>query len=113
METAPFSDPDGDAFRCSDWQIVDSATDVIAWQNLCETANPFHVHFGDGQFVNDYAGRTALNYDADYLLRVRHSDDSGDPATEWSAWAERPFHTAVAPPPGSATAWTARQTGYR
>src|SRR5262249_4869674 len=42
-----------------------------------------------------YAGRVSLVASTDYRLRVRHSDNSGDPATRWSAYAERLFSTGA------------------
>ena len=34
--------------------------------------------------------------DTPYILRARHRDDSGDPATEWSDWVTIPFSTGAA-----------------
>jgi glucose/arabinose dehydrogenase len=114
METAPFSDPDpGDAHACTDWEIRVAATSEQVWRDLCDSVNLVHVHLGDGGFVNSYAGRTELVNDTDYVLRARHRDNSGDAATEWSAWAERRFRTAPAPAPGTAVAWTLKQPGFQ
>ncbi len=35
-------------------------------------------------------------FQADYILRIRHRDQSSDPATEYSAWATRSFRTGSA-----------------
>jgi glucose/arabinose dehydrogenase len=112
METAPFSDPDGDSHLCTDWEIHLASTNEVVWQSLCNSVELVHIHLGDGSFVNSYAGRTMLEYDKDYVLRARHRDSSGDPATEWSAWASRSFRTSSPPPPGTAQAWTVRQAGF-
>src|SRR5439155_17447606 len=88
METAPFSDPDGDSHLCTDWVIEVAATSEVAWQALCSPIL-VHIHLGDGTFMNSYAGKAQLDYDKDYVLRVRDSDNSGDPATQWSPWAQR------------------------
>ena len=112
METAPFSDPDGDSHLCTDWVIEVAATSEVAWQALCSPIL-VHIHLGDGTFMNSYAGKAQLDYDKDYVLRVRDSDNSGDPATQWSPWAQRLFHTSVAPAPGGPVAWTLRQSGFQ
>ncbi|MGH2407880.1 MAG: PQQ-dependent sugar dehydrogenase [Candidatus Limnocylindrales bacterium] len=112
MEQAPFSDPDGGAHLCTDWVIQVAATHEVAWQALCSPIL-VHIHLGDGTFMNTYAGQTRLHYDTDYLLLARDSDDSGDPATQWSPWAQRLFHTDVASPPGGPIAWTFRQPGFQ
>ena len=110
METAPFADPQGDGHRCTDWEIRLAATAALVWQSPCNAVELTHVHLGDGAFVSPFA---ALSYDTDYILRARHRDSSGDPATEWSGWAQRAFRTAVAPAPGTAVAWSVRQPGYQ
>jgi hypothetical protein len=55
-----------------------------------------HVHLGDGLFENSHAGASELVPNTDFYLRVRHSDDSGDPGTQWSDWATRDFTTGTA-----------------
>jgi glucose/arabinose dehydrogenase len=112
METAPFDDPDGDSQLCTDWVIQVASTSEVAWQALCSPIL-VHIHLGDGSFVNSYAGKTELNFNTDYVLRVRDSDNSGDPATQWSPWAQRLFHTSAAPAPGGPVAWTLRQPGFQ
>ena len=97
MVTAAFSDPDGDAHRCTDWEIV--GTEGIAWRADCvEGPEKIHIHMADGQFAARYAARRELDSDAEYRLRARHRDDSGDVATEWSEWSERLFRTSVGSP---------------
>lgn len=95
METAPFSDPDaGDLHRCSDWEIWTVSPLERVWAAECiRGVERVHVHLGDGNFEHSFAGKTELNYDSYYVMRVRHRDDSGAPSTEWSAWRERPFNT--------------------
>jgi glucose/arabinose dehydrogenase len=93
MATAPFVDEDGDEHRCSDWEILRDG--VPAWTATCATGpSAIHIHLGDGVF----AGGQPLSDDTAYVLRVRHRDDSGDAATEWSAWSERRFRTTPASP---------------
>jgi glucose/arabinose dehydrogenase len=97
MVTAAFSDPDGDAHRCTDWEIA--GADGTAWRASCvEGAEKIHIHMGDGEFAGAYTGRRELHADAEYTLRARHRDDSGDAATEWSDWSERLFRTSVPNP---------------
>jgi glucose/arabinose dehydrogenase len=95
METGPFSDVDaGDQHRCTDWEIWTIAPSQRVWSALCITGvERVHTHLGDGVFENALAGQSELNANTNYRLRVRHSDDSGVPATEWSGWAQRTFHT--------------------
>ena len=95
METLPMSDPDGSAHVCSDWEIVRVANGEKVWQAPCATGpSRTHIHLGDGAFVNSLAGQTSLQPLTDYRLRTRHRDASGDPVTQWSAWAERAFRTS-------------------
>ena len=116
METAPFSDPDpGDTHVCTDWEIWSVSPLELVWVTYCIGGiEKLHTHLGDGVCTNSLLGKSQLLYDTDYQLRVRHKDSSGDPATEWSAWAERPFRTAspVPPSPGY-RGWAARQPGYK
>ncbi|MDQ6631794.1 MAG: PQQ-dependent sugar dehydrogenase, partial [Verrucomicrobiota bacterium] len=116
METAPFSDPDpGDTHLCSDWEIWTVFPSERVWVTSCIGGiEKIHTHLGDGSFENSLAGRRELFFDTNYRMRVRHKDSSGDPATEWSAWAERGFRTTspILPTP-SANGWTVRQPGYK
>lgn len=94
MATAPFADADGDAHRCSDWEIVQGST--IVWSASCVTGSTkVHIHLGDGAFAR---GRGGLDNGTAYVLRVRHRDDGGEAASEWSAWSERRFRTAPGSP---------------
>ncbi|MFZ0546607.1 MAG: PQQ-dependent sugar dehydrogenase [Candidatus Promineifilaceae bacterium] len=90
METDPMHDPDGDAHQCSDFQILISDTLELVWDTVCIGGlEKVHTHLGDGVFVNSYAGRTELEHDVDYLLRIRHIDSNN----EVSPWSLRFFHT--------------------
>ncbi|MCA9242340.1 MAG: PQQ-dependent sugar dehydrogenase [Phycisphaerales bacterium] len=95
MECAAFSDADpGDQHLCSDWEIWTVSPSELVWITPCITGvERVHTHLGDGVFMNSHAGETELRPDVDYRLRVRHRDDSGDPATEWSGYGERLFTT--------------------
>jgi len=98
METAPFSDPDvGDLHFCTDWEIWTAGLAERVWFTSCiQGVERTHTHFGDGSFVGSHAGRSELFPSSNYVLRVRHSDDSGDAATRWSAWSQRTFVTGAA-----------------
>ncbi len=98
METAPFSDPDaGDMHFCTDWEIWTAGLAERVWFTSCiQGVERTHTHFGDGSFVGSHSGRSELFPSTNYVLRVRHSDDSGDPATRWSPWAQRSFVTGAA-----------------
>ncbi len=101
MTTDLFADADaGDTHVCSDWEIwtVDGGGGLQerVWAALCVTGvKRVHVQLGDGVFQGSYSGKQSLNGSAAYGLRVRFRDSSGDPATEWSAFAVRPFTTAA------------------
>lgn len=97
METSPFSDPDiGDTHLCTDWEIWSVSPSERVWSASCVTGpESVHAHFGDGAFTGSLAGESQLEFEKDYELRARHRDDSGDGATEWSAWVARAFVTGA------------------
>lgn len=98
METAPFQDPDpGDVHLSSTWEIWRISPSELIWAAVDVTGpEKVHAHLGDGIFMGSHGGSTQLFDNTDYRLRVRHRDSSGDPATEWSGYAERTFRTGVA-----------------
>ena len=111
MEAGGFSDPDGNAHSCSDWEIRTVSPSEAAWQAPCAAGiEAVHIHLGDGTFVNGHAGRSELNFDTSYVLRVRFRDSAG----ETGSWAERPFLTSSAGPPGTPAPvpWAVRQPGF-
>src|SRR5438874_6346616 len=91
MATAPFHDADpGDTHLCSDWEIH-TATGEFIWYAYCVTGLlSVHIHLGDGRFIN---GERRLTGNAQYEMRVRFRDSSGDALTEWSDWSTRFFAT--------------------
>jgi glucose/arabinose dehydrogenase len=107
MEAAGFSDPDDDSHVCSDWEIRRAAE--VVWEAPCAGGlESVHIHLGDGSFVNSYAGRTELEFDAAYTLHVRYRDS----ADEVSAWAQRSFRTYPPSSPGGSVAWTPVQPNF-
>lgn len=98
MEIGPFSDPDpGDQHYCTDWEIWTITPSQRIWIAACMMGvERVHVHLGDGVFEGPYQGWSQLAPNTPYLLRVRVSDDSGDPLTEWSTWSLRFFSTGSA-----------------
>src|SRR5213075_2756800 len=114
METLPMSDPDpGDVHVCSDFEIWTVTASERVWITSCIGGiEKVHTHLGDGIFEGSHAGRHELFYDTDYRLRIRHKDSSGNPATQWSSFSERRFHTTsvIDPIPG-APGWIVRQQG--
>ncbi|HMN41388.1 MAG TPA: PQQ-dependent sugar dehydrogenase [Phycisphaerales bacterium] len=82
---------------CSDWEIWKTSTSTRVWRATCVTdgALKVHIHLADGVFEGPYAGRTFLEYNTGFSVRVRHRDDSGDPVSEYSYWASRAFATAA------------------
>lgn len=120
MVTDAFSDPDGHAHLCTDWQI--RLGEMVEWESLCATGTEkIHIHLGDGTFTGTHAGHRELRPGLTYLLAVRHRTDSGDAETEWSEWAERAFRTSnpsYSPPlsirdvrSSPALSWTLSPTG--
>ena len=97
MEAIGFDDTDGDSHTCSDWEIRTGSPDEVVWEAPCAGGiEKVHIHLGDGAFVNSHAGRTQLEFDAAYTLRVRFHDSGG----EASSWTARPFVTEPEGPPG-------------
>lgn len=96
MVTASFSDPEGRAHRCTDWQIWQG--EDIVWQAPCAMdAEKLHIHLADGEFTGPQSKFHELLPGLQYLLRARHRNDSGDPSTEWSEWGQRTFETSLPP----------------
>jgi glucose/arabinose dehydrogenase len=112
MEASGYADPDGHPHASTDWEIVKSLTGEKVWEapgaaDLLRT----HIHLADGVFTGSYAGRTELEPDTAYRLRVRFRDAAG----ETSPWSERSFRTS---PPGAAgipapVPWAPARPGYR
>src|SRR5215203_3565060 len=51
METAPFSDPDGNSHRCTDWEIWTITPVERVWVAACIGGfEKLHTHLGDGTF---------------------------------------------------------------
>jgi glucose/arabinose dehydrogenase len=114
METAPMEDADGDAHRCTDWEIWDVILASRVWRTPCiDGVEKLHTHLGDGDFEGSLAGELELEPDTEYELRVRHRDASGDAVTEWSDFAIREFTTLPLEDslPG-ASGWVAMQPGF-
>lgn len=119
MEIGDFADPDaGDVRLNTDWEIWTTGATGGApqrvWYALAKTGpyDDHHIHLGDGTFDGPLAGRTALPGAADYQVRVRQRDNSGDLATNTSAWSVRGFHTLADEQP-TAAGWVAQQPGYK
>lgn len=99
METAPFADPNaGDTHAATDWEIWTINPSQRVWAAIGITGvEKVHIHLGDGVFENSHAGWARLFANTQYSLRIRHKDNSGQAATEWSAWTTpRPFSTGPA-----------------
>jgi glucose/arabinose dehydrogenase len=96
METNPFFSPIGANHLCTDWEIWKTTGNELVWRAACVTGvERLHIHLGDGVFMGSYTGRTDLEASSNFSLRARHRDDSGDPATEYSLWQQRPFITGA------------------
>ena len=107
MAATGFDDTDDDAHLCSDWEILED--DATVWRADCATGTEkVHIHLGDGSFVGAYAGRTELEYGAEYTLRVRFRDD----ADGVGPFAEREFSTYPTSFQGGDVTWTPTQPGF-
>ena len=83
-----FADADGHGLASTDWEIRRASDQTLQWSTYgISDLRIWHVHFGDGTFSN--AGRTALDAQTQYVLRVRFNDFAG----EQSTWTTRPFTT--------------------
>jgi len=95
MESSPFSDPDGDAHLCTDWQIWLGNFNELVWEISCTGGvERVHAHLGDGTFTGSHTGRIDLLNETLYTLRVRYTDDSGAP-DDTSGWGVRQFTTTA------------------
>jgi glucose/arabinose dehydrogenase len=109
---ATYSDTEGDAHASTSWEIRKVSTNEKVWEAPATSGIELvHVHFGDGTFTGPYAGRTALDFDADYRLDVRFRDATGQQGPPGS----RAFRTSPAGPPGIAAPlpWIPAEPGYR
>lgn len=97
MEIGAFTDADvGDSHACTDWEIWSTSPVERVWFSSCATGpESVHAHLGDGVFMGAQSGETSLAGSTSYELRVRVSDDSGDPVTQWSQRATIPFTTGA------------------
>src|SRR5215831_2706124 len=95
MVTGPFVGSPGETHACSDWKILSVPALEPVWTASCVTGTlAVHIHLGDGTFVGALAGLHQLDADQDYQVQVRFQGSLN--GGEWSAWAERGFHTASA-----------------
>jgi glucose/arabinose dehydrogenase len=110
MEAGGFSDPDDDTLACTDWEIRTADLSQVVWRpSTCVTGTlAVHIHLGDGQFVNSFAGHTQLDFNSHYVLRARFHDGVG----EVSDWSQRSFGTYPPSSPGGGIPWTPLQPGY-
>ena len=94
MEAVGYSNPNGDPHKSTDWEIWTIGTNPEpVWQTLgIQSIEKLHTHLGDGIFLNSLAGRTALNGNTAYELRVRFRDATG----AVSSAARRLFTTTAA-----------------
>jgi hypothetical protein len=111
MHVGGYSDTEGNAHASTSWEIWKVSTNQLVWQAVSTNLELLHVHFGNGTFVGPYAGRTALEFDTDYRLDVRFTDDQG----QQGAPGSRAFKTSAAGPPGTPgpLPWIPFEAGYR
>src|SRR5262245_17488536 len=92
MEATGYADDEADEHLCSDWEIATASAAETVWESPCaKDTLKVHIHLGDGHFVNALAGRTELDPDRNYVLRVRFQDAAG----QIGSWAERSFRTEL------------------
>jgi hypothetical protein len=78
LQASPFADVNGNHHAASRWQVsTDSGFASLAWDSG-ESSAATTVSVPAGRLV---PGTT-------YYWRVRYKDDSGDPASCWSAWSD-------------------------
>jgi len=114
MEIGLFDDSDAGQTRLNtDWEIWSTAlTPELVWTAPAKTGTlDHHIHFGDGTFVGPQAGKSKLEPDTVYQLRVRQRDNSGT-LNNTSAYSLRNFRTLPEETP-TAAGWVAQQAGYR
>lgn len=113
MEANGYSDPDGDAFQCSDWSIWTVDTNEQVWESPPCVTFPLsvHIHLGDGFFVGPLTGNDALDYDTNYQVRVDFCDVNNDCSDQ----AVRNFRTEPAGPAGvpGDNPWVVKQPNYQ
>ena len=111
METGPFSDPDGDRHKDTDWEIWTTGSNpqrVWAALNVSDSENRVHIHFGNGTFQGPLAGRTKLDPNTTYELRVRFRDSRN----ALSPISKRRFKT-MPEQTSTASGWVSQQNGYK
>jgi glucose/arabinose dehydrogenase len=97
MVAGPFVGSAGESHVCTDWEIRTSGSGELVWFASCVTGVlRVHIHLGDGTFAGQLSGSHQLKADSYYKLRARFQGDAAPAGTDWSDWAERPFHTAAA-----------------
>ncbi len=115
---ATFRDPDaGDAHTATDWEIWTAGSApqrVWAALGVTDPTAKVHIHLADGVFQGTLIGHHELAFDADYQLRARMRDSSGDSSTDWGPFATQALHTQaeLQPIPGAGT-WAVPQAGYK
>ena len=96
LRTEPFTDPDtGNFHQATEWEIwTANGSERIWYAARTNGVNLLTVQLAEGVFENSHTNRTSLTLRGEYVLRSRHSDDSGDTETKWSNWVERRINTA-------------------
>lgn len=113
MQAGPFSNAGGATHASTDWEIWKVSTNQIVWSaiGVTDAFTKVHIHLADGAFVNAYAGRTTLEFDTNYRLQVRFTNN----LAETSANGIRLFTTSPAGPAGvpGPIPWVPFQAGYK
>lgn len=94
LTSSAFADANGDGHEASQWQVTTAADTGFA-----------APVFDSGEDASHLVSITAtgLALDTAYIARVRHKDDSGDGATEWSEWSATDSFTTAEEPTNWAT----------
>lgn len=82
-----FADPDmGQIQTAADWEIYTATPSNLTWSSYGTKGSTLLTNrLNNGAFTGSHAGLSRLLYNTDYLLRIRHRDNSG--AT--NAWGLR------------------------
>ena len=94
FQLGSFSDSDGDAHVCTDYEIWRAEPAELVWRLSCAGGSLLNAApLSAGTFLGSLAGQNRLAPLTPYVGRARVRDNSGDPLTDWSPWTERGFLT--------------------
>lgn len=97
IDLAGYSDPNGDAHLCTDYEIWTTQPIERVWRAACASGGSLTAAgLGAGVFTGSHAGQTALDPNRAYLARARFRDSSGDTFSDFGPWEQVLFQTGSA-----------------